>query len=169
MPTPARPDRVLIGNLETGESLNALYNPDKVSATIDVNFTRLSVPGLSHQILQFINTNNIKVTMDLGFDGLSSDFETTDGDDMRNFLHSLLYQSKDAQTVATGSTPRVLLFWPKVYELVCKVTTMQEDHSFFDTTMASAVFVVKLTLEEARDTRLFSEDVRRTGTIRSGQ
>lgn len=170
MPSEPTPDRVIIGDLETGESLQALYNPAKVEATIEVNFTRLTIPGLSHQILQFIHTGNLAVSFTLGFDGNSQDdVDAADGQDMRNFLHSLTLQRKSASSVASGSPPRVLLYWPNLYQIVCQLVTMKEIHDFFDPTMAPVIFAVELKVEENRQTRLFSEDVRRSGTLRTSQ
>lgn len=168
MPAPARPARVEIGDLETGESLSALYNPDKVEETLAVSFTKLVVPGLSHKILQFTNTDNLVVQLDLGFDGLATGRTPADGADMRAFLHSLCYQRTDATTVATGSPPQCLLYWPNLYSLVCRVTALKISHTYFDATMASCLFVATVTLEEDPQERLFSEDVRRAGTVRAG-
>lgn len=57
--------RVSLVNLETGEGWFAMYNPTQFEEQVDVSWARHTVPGLSHQPLQYVNTNNYKFTLDL--------------------------------------------------------------------------------------------------------
>ena len=53
-----RPARMSIANVATGESVDAQFNPADFEEALEVNWARQTVPGLSHQPLQFVNTGN---------------------------------------------------------------------------------------------------------------
>ena len=55
---PERAPRCLLVNVNTGETMECLFNPTQISEKLQVNWNRLSVPGLSHQVLQFQSTGN---------------------------------------------------------------------------------------------------------------
>ncbi|HLV65799.1 MAG TPA: hypothetical protein VKY73_08290, partial [Polyangiaceae bacterium] len=54
----ARPPRCVLVNVASGESMECLFNPTQLSERLQVNWNRLAVPGLSHQVLQFQSTAN---------------------------------------------------------------------------------------------------------------
>ena len=54
----ARPPRCGLVNVTSGESIECLFNPTQLSEKLQVNWNRLAVPGLSHQVLQFQSTAN---------------------------------------------------------------------------------------------------------------
>ncbi|WP_415841921.1 peptidoglycan-binding protein, partial [Myxococcus xanthus] len=54
----ARPPRCVLVNVLTGEAMECLFNPTQLVEKLQVNWNRLAVPGLSHQVLQFQGTSN---------------------------------------------------------------------------------------------------------------
>jgi len=54
----ARAPRCLLVNVASGESMECLFNPTQLTEKLQVNWNHLSVPGLSHQVLQFQGTSN---------------------------------------------------------------------------------------------------------------
>ena len=44
-----RPPRCLLINVTSGESIQCLFNPTQFTERVQVNWNRISVPGLSHQ------------------------------------------------------------------------------------------------------------------------
>ena len=54
----SRPPRCTLVNVETAESIDCLFNPTQLTEKVQVNWNRLTVPGLSHQVLQFQSTGN---------------------------------------------------------------------------------------------------------------
>ena len=54
----ARPPKCVLVNVSTAESIECLFNPTELTEKVEVNWSRLAVPGLSHQVLQFQNTGN---------------------------------------------------------------------------------------------------------------
>lgn len=155
-----------IGNLPTGRVLEAQYNPEELEETIDANFARITVPGLSHQVLHFINTNNLGVSFDLVFDGRMPG--APDIDFARNFLLSMMYPSRAATSVANGGPARALFFWPLLFSLKCNITKLKIAHRHFGSDGASLRRIISVTLEDALDSRLYAEDVLRLGTLRGG-
>jgi hypothetical protein len=163
-----RPARMSIANVATGESVEAQFNPTEFEEAIEVNWARQTVPGLSHQPLQFVNTGNVRFTLDLNFD--AQDATTTIEDVLfaRRFLQSLCYPRRGAEDVAGGGPPRALFVWPKVIALTCVLTGISLKYGRFALDGTPTQFSAKVTLEEIRDVRLLSEDVLADGTQRSG-
>lgn len=162
----ASPPKMTIGNMLTGQVLTAQYNPEEIEETIEANFQRLTIPGLSHQVLQFVNTGNLGVSFDLTFDSRMP--AAPDIDFARSFLMALTYPTRQATSVATGGPARALFFWPGLYSLKCNVVKYKGAHKHFGSDASSQRRVLSVTLEEARDTRLYAEDVQRLGTLRGG-
>jgi hypothetical protein len=57
--------------------------------------------------------------------------------------------------------------WPTLLALTCKLKTVKFKHSRFNSRLQSCLFVADVTVVEARDVRLYSEDVLGSGTMRS--
>ncbi|HET9621803.1 MAG TPA: peptidoglycan-binding protein [Kofleriaceae bacterium] len=157
-----------IANLASGDSIDAQFNPSELEEALEVDWTRHTVPGLSHQPLQYVQTHNTKFTVELYFEAQDP---TTDLDQIlraRRFLQSLCYPRRGAQDVLDGGPPRVLFLWPTVVSLTCVVASLGFKYSRFNLEGTPVQFTAKLSLEEIRDVRLVSEDVLATGTQRSG-
>jgi hypothetical protein len=162
------PARMSIANVSTGDSVEAQFNPTELEEALEVNWARQTVPGLSHQPLQFVNTGNVKFTLELAFEAQDP---TADLDQIlhaRRFLQSLCYPRRGATSVIGGGPPRVLFVWPSFVSLTCVITTLTFKYSRFNLAGTPIQFTAKLGLEEIRDVRLLSEDVLASGTQRSG-
>ncbi len=162
------PARMSIANVSSGDSIDAQFNPTEFEEALEVNWARQTVPGLSHQPLQFIHTGNTKFTLELNFEVQDP---TTDLDQIhhaRRFLQSLCYPRRGAEDVIGGGPPRVLFVWPKVVSLTCVVTALSFKYGRFNLDGTPVQFTAKVALEEVRDVRLLSEDVLQDGTQRSG-
>jgi len=163
-----RPARMSIANVATGDSVEAQFNPSEFEEALEVNWTRQTVPGLSHQPLQFVNTGNVKFTLELNFEvqDPATDLETVHQG--RRFLQSLCYPRRGAEDVVGGGPPRALFVWPNVISLTCVVTALSFKYGRFNLEGTPVQFTAKVTLEEVRDVRLLSEDVLADGSQRSG-
>jgi hypothetical protein len=53
-----QPPRCCWSTSTTAESMDCLFNPTQLSEKVQVNWNRLPVPGLSHQMLQYQGTSN---------------------------------------------------------------------------------------------------------------
>jgi hypothetical protein len=163
-----RPTRMSIANTATGDVVEAQFNPAEFEEALEVNWARQTVPGLSHQPLQFVNTGNVKVTLELNFDMLDLTAEPDQIRFARRFLQSLCYPRRGAEDVIGGGPPRTLFVWPNVVSLTCVVTGLSFKYGRFNLEGAPIQFTAKVTLEEIRDVRLLSEDVLADGSQRSG-
>jgi hypothetical protein len=162
-----KPKRMSIANVATGDSIDAQFNPSELEEMLDVNWARQTVPGLSHQPLQFVNTGNTKMSFELRFEAQDP---TTTLDRLlrdRRFLQSLCYPRRGASTVIGGGPPRALFIWPKIVSLTCVVTGLAFRYTRFNLDGTPIEFACRVSLEEIRDVRLFSEDVLNDGTQRS--
>ena len=162
------PARMSIANVSSGDSIEAQFNPTDFEEAIEVNWARQTVPGLSHQPLQFVHTGNTKFTLELNFEAQDP---TTSLDEIhysRRFLQSLCYPRRGAEDVVGGGPPRALFVWPSVISLTCVVTALSFKYARFNLDGTPIQFTAKVTLEEVRDVRLLSEDVLADGTQRSG-
>jgi len=162
------PARMSVANVSTGESVEAQFNPSEFEEALEVNWARQTVPGLSHQPLQFVNTGNAKFSFELNFEAQDPTTDLEQIHHARRFLLSLCYPRRGAADVASGGPPRALLVWPNVVSLTCVITALSFKYSRFNLLGTPVQFTAKLALEEIRDIRLVSEDVLSNGSQRSG-
>lgn len=163
-----KPARMSIANVATGESVEAQFNPTDFEEALEVNWARQTVPGLSHQPLQFVNTGNVRFTLELNFEAQDPNSNLEQMHFARRFLQSLCYPRRGAEDVVGGGPPRALFVWPTVISLTCVVTALSFKYGRFNLEGTPVQFMAKVTLEEIRDVRLLSEDVLADGTQRSG-
>lgn len=161
-----RAPRMFIQDLKTLEIMEAQFNPASLDEVLAVDWNRLVSPGNSHRRMQYNYTDNLKVSFELIFDALQSG-ETETLKDARKFLHSVCYAKKGAQSVREGEATRVLFVWPELFTLSCVITNLAIKHTAFNLAGHPIYMTAKISLEEIRDTRLFSEDVRNDGTQRT--
>jgi hypothetical protein len=162
------PVRMAIANLATGDSIEAQFNPNELEEGLEVNWARQTVPGLSHQPLQFVQTGNTRFTLELSFEAQDPGVTLDDIHHRRRFLQSLCYPRQGAGDVTAGGPPRVLFVWPSIVSLSCVITALSFKYTRFNLNGTPIAFTAKVTLEEIRDVRLLSEDVLASGTQRSG-
>ena len=162
------PARMSIANVSSGESIEAQFNPTELEEALEVNWARQTVPGLSHQPLQFVNTGNLKFTLELQFEAQNTATDVDRNLQARRFLQSLCYPRRGAANVIGGGPPRVLFVWPTFVSLTCVIASLSFKYSRFNLAGTPVQFTAKVALEEIRDVRLLSEEVLANGTQRSG-
>jgi hypothetical protein len=57
-----RPARCVLVNVATAEAMDCLFNPTQLVERLQVSWNRVVVPGLSHQVLQYLSTGNRQLT-----------------------------------------------------------------------------------------------------------
>lgn len=162
----ARPERMHLVDLTTGEDLEVFFNPEQLTEELQVIYTRQTIPGMSHQPLQYSNTNNQTLSLDL-YCRAHTEGERVLIEDFRRFLQSLCYPKGDAGSIDDGAPPRVLFVWPLTWTWTCVITGLRITSTAFAQNGRIARYVASVTLEEIRDVRLTSQDVRAHGTRRS--
>lgn len=179
------PDRLHIVNLDTSGSICAQFNPEEVKEQLEVAYARLAILGMSHQPMQYQYTGNLKLSFDLGFDELSARGIDLGGELAtkvvegsigggrpelaRRFIHSLCYSSKQTQDIQSGDPPDVLVVWPELYSVECKLTKLAGSMKRFRKKGMPTHFVLSLEFEEISDIRKYSDEVLTLGTARSSR
>ena len=163
-----RPARMIIVNVTSGAFIEAQFNPTEFTEALQVNYARQTIPGLSHQRLQYVNTNNVRIPLALELEALDPASSLDDVLSAKRFLQHLCYPRRGAQDVVGGGPPRVLFIWPQTISLNCVVTDLSFTYQRFNGEGAPVQITANVTLEEIRDVRLPSEDVLVDGSQRSG-
>ncbi len=154
-----RPPRCTLVNVVTGESIECLFNPTQLTEKVQVNWNRLNVPGLSHQVLQFQSTGNrqlggVEFYLDRFF--ASAQPGTTDVMAFRSFLRALTVPPEGAL-----APPRTLVVWPKVITVETVLTDLEFQYRQFATDASVLVYTATCGFEEILDLRVKSEDLRK--------
>lgn len=165
-PALARAPRCHLVNVTSGESLECLFNPTHLTERVDVNWTRLAVPGLSHEVLQFQNTGNRQLSeVEFYLDALFAAEQPGDVNilDFRAFLRALTVPPKGTQGVPATAPPRVLFIWPGVLTLECIVAGVEFAYRQLAADGGVLVYTATVDFEEVLDARVTSEEVRKAG------
>ena len=176
-----KPRRVSLTNLATGEGWVVMFNPTTFEESLGVNYNRQNVPGLSHQPLQYGNTENYKFELVLFYKGVATALINPftqsavkdkrpkgiiDVLEMRKFLQSLCYPVQST-TVGGGGPPRVLVVWPSILTMVCVVTSLKFTNSRFNIEGTPVEYIANVSFEEIRDDRINMNEVRDLGGERN--
>jgi hypothetical protein len=107
-------EHAVLTNLDTGEAVEVLFNPDEYSLNKDNNFAQAGVPGLSTPLLQFVHGNLRTLDMELVFDTLEEhrhSSRTVNG--ARSDVRALTQKVVDLMGInpETHAPPVVLFAW----------------------------------------------------------
>ena len=159
----AKPPRCFLVNVTTAESLDCLFNPTQLAEKVQVNWNRLQVPGLSHQVLQFQGTGNRQFSaVEFYLDKVFAAEQPGDTDIMefRRFLRSLTVPPEGTEGVPATAPPRVLFIWPEVVTVECVVASVEFTYKQLAVDGTVLVYAASVTFEEILDTRVTSEELR---------
>ena len=158
-----RPPRCLLVNVTTGESMECLFNPTQLSEKVQVNYNRLAVPGLSHQVLQFQSTGNRQIAgVEFYLDRFFAAEQPGDVDilDFRAFLRALTVPPEGTEGVVDTAPPRTLLVWPGVITIETVVTGVEFQYRQVAVDGTVLVYAATVSFEEILDARVTSEALR---------
>lgn len=166
-------------NTENGEEVVAQYNPQDLDESIDVNYAKLPVLGMSHQVMQYQYTDNYKTNISLFWHSMHGDLRPANGKqpdgpynivashrEARNTLMSWCYPKIDAANILGGAPPRLLFVWPGQISFTCVITALKFKTVRWDVLGNPVQWSADVAIEEIRDTRLSQSEVRQFGTIR---
>lgn len=163
-PAPASPTRVHIVNTGTGESVEALFNPTGWSLGADVNYARISPPGLDHAVLQYLGTNNRTISsIVFALDKVLAAEDVGDPDiqDFRRFIEALTVPPAGTGGPADTRPPRAMFVWPKVLTMEVVVTRYEFAFTDFGEDGDALAYTATLSFEEYLGQRRTSEELRR--------
>lgn len=158
-----RAPRCFLINVETAEFMFCLFNPAQLSEKVSVNWNRVTVPGLSHQLLQFQSTGNRQLSgVEFYLDRFFAKEQSDDADilDFRGFLRALTVPPKGAEGVPATAPPRTLFVWPSVMSIETVLTDLEFQYKQFASDATVLVYTATVTFEEILDARVTSEDKR---------
>jgi hypothetical protein len=158
-----RAPRCFLINVETAESIDCLFNPTQISEKVQVNWNRVTVPGLSHQLLQFQSTGNRQLSgVEFYLDRFFAKEQSDDADilDFRGFIRALTVPPKGADGVPATAPPRTLFVWPTVLSIETVLTDVEFQYKQFAADATVLVYTATVTFEEILDARVTSEDKR---------
>jgi len=159
-----RPPRCTLVNLASGEELACQANPDQLTERVTVNWNRIAVPGLSHQVMQFGSTGNRQLdSVELYLDRLLAAEEPQAPDvlSFRSFLLALTVPASPTPGAPPAAPPRVLFVWPLLLTLECVVESVELSYQRFAGDGSVLVYTATVGFEEILDVRVTSEDRRR--------
>lgn len=162
----ARPPRCTLVNESSGESMDCLFNPEQLSEKVGVNWNRLAVPGLSHQVLQYQSTGNRQFGgVEFYLDHLFAAAQPNAPDVLafRDFLRALTVPSRGATSVAQSAPPRVLFIWPGFVTVEAVLTDVEFRFTRFALDGHPLMYTATCSFEEILDLRVTSEDLRAGG------
>lgn len=150
-----------IANLRSGDVFTAQFNPEEIERQVGVNYTRLTVLGLSHEVLQFQNRANEKLKFKLYFDkrATTEAAELVEKKAAERQLDALTVGSKKAQDIAGGGPPDALFEFGEHFLLRVRVLSLKYQYKRFSFDGTPIHFSVDVEIEEIRDKRLYAEDV----------
>ena len=158
-----RPPRCVLVNVTTGESMECLFNPTQLIEKVQVNYSRLAVPGLSHQVLQFQSTGNRQLAgVEFYLDRFFASEQPGDPDILvfRAFLRALTVPPGGTEGVPATAPPRVLFVWPEVLTVEAVVTDVEFQYRQVAVDGTVLVYAATVTFEEILDVRVTSKELR---------
>lgn len=158
-----RPPRCALVNVTSGESMACLFNPTQLSEKVQVNWSRLTVPGLSHQVLQYQSTGNRSIGgVEFYLDRFFATEQPGAPDIMafRSFVRALTVPPAGTEGVLDTVPPRTLFIWPEVITVETVVTDVEFQYRQVALDGRVLVYVAMVTFEEILDVRVTSEALR---------
>jgi hypothetical protein len=159
----ARATRCSLVNVQTAEAIECLFNPTELVEKVQVGWNRLTVPGLSHQPLQFQATGNRQLAgVEFYLDRIFAAEQPAAPEvlDFAAFLRALTVPPAAEGGVLAGAPPRVLVVWPEVLVLEAVVTDLAFAFRRFGADGRVLAYVATCTFEEILDARVTSEERR---------
>lgn len=160
------PPKCTLANLANIETFECQFNPTQLVERVGVNWNRLDVPGLSHQVLQYKSTSNRQLpSVEFYLDRFAARAAGDQDDllDFRRFLLAFTVPTRNAAGVASAAPPRMQFIWPGVLGMTCVVTGIEFTYTQFASDASVSVYTARVELEEIRDVRVTSEQLRKDG------
>lgn len=160
MPTKwnARPPSCSLVNVRTGETMKCLFNPTQLTEKVRVNWNRLDVPGLSHQVLQYQSTGNRQIPgVEFYLDRIFAAKQPGSPDILafRSFLRALTVPPAGAL-----APPRTLVIWPKVLTIETVLTDLDFQYRQFAADASVLVYTATCSFEAIHDVRITAEQLK---------
>ncbi len=147
--------RCTLFNSYTGEWMDCLFNPAQLAEKVQVNYSKLLVPGLSHQVLHYQSTGNRQIPglefyLDRHFARKQS--ESADIMKFRRFLLAM------TTPYETGSAPPVTqIIWPNVLSVDAVLTSVEFRYQKIGANGDVLIYTANCSFEEIQGISILSE------------
>jgi hypothetical protein len=167
------------------EAFPVLLNPETFTEAIEVEWARLQVIGLDHQVPHYTNTRSLEYPLTFYWSSFQAgrgingnpprrnsnvgggnlqdpvpDLGGTTAMAFANFMRSLCFPTRRGLR-----PPTVRIEWPNVFSILGVVTSLSLNFIKFDQTLAPLIYEAEVSFLETRVTRRFSDDVRKSGIV----
>lgn len=159
------PPKMSLGNVATGEAIEAQYNPRDVKMAVEAFYNRVRGPGQVGEEMQFGGTGNIKTSFELTFNGLVE--RGPELLDVEAYLFSLLHPKRRVGGVNSGAPPLIVFSWPGWIMLVTRMPKLEQTTTIFTRNGKPAYQTYRVELETQYTRRIGQEDIRRAAFRRS--
>jgi hypothetical protein len=149
-----------LGLFETGESVEAQYNPREVKMVVEANYNRTRVPGQVGEEMQFSHVSNIKPSFELVFDSRAPG--APDIARVEAFMLALLHPPRKFGGITSGSPPLVIFSWPNWVMLVTRMPKFEQTTTWFEADGRPARQSYRVELETQYTRRIGREDILRS-------
>ncbi len=153
----ATPPRMFLVHLGTGDTMSAQFNPQEISEKVEAVWEEPELEGSSSQPLVYKLTKNHPITFELGYDEQSGRDILSGGPNLggnisiqraRNWLLALMYRQAGDVDVSGGAPSAVLLLWPNLFSVKCRVRVVDIKHKLFASdNLRSTVYSAKLSVK----------------------
>ena len=147
-------------------SLFVQFNPTEFSESLSVNYSKHIVPGLSHEVMQYVNTANDAFELELFFTADTQD-QIARNLIARRQIQSYHYPRRSGGGIVNAGPPRLLFVWPQFISLTCVITSANFTYQQFTPGGQPIRFTAAITLEEIREIRLLADDILAFGSNRA--
>ena len=163
-----KPEKCELVNLTTFERIKAQFNPMTLQRAVAVNWSRVTIPGLSHQPLHYSHTSNEQ----LRSVQFLMDSHAGQGYDVRNFegfVMALTVPPEQVDGVTQAYPPRCLFVWPSVLSFEFVVTSVGSTYQLFYPAGGVRSMALNVGFERIADVRIYSGDKRAEVPLKANQ
>lgn len=145
-------EKATILNLDTGDEIRVLFNPEEYSLRRDVNYAQAAIPGLSAPLLQFVAGNMQTLEMELFVDTYE------DGADAREVANQVI--SLMDIVPETHAPPRLEFCWGSL-TFTCVLASASSTFQMFREDGTPVRIRVQVTFNEYRNLELEAKQIKR--------
>jgi hypothetical protein len=138
-------EKATILNVETGDRVEVMFNPEEYSLRRDVNYAQTSIPGLSAPVLQFVAGNMQTLEMELFIDTYEDRGFGSDAREVADQVISLMDILPE-----THAPPRLDFVWGTL-TFTCVLATASSTYQMFSPDGIPVRIRLQVTFHEYRD------------------
>lgn len=157
--------KMMVINIASNESVSVQFNPTEFQTKIRAVWVKQIMPGLSHEPLQFSHTENQSFSFELFYRASTIEEQATLMR-VQNFFQALCIPTSRLGG-GTGAPPRAIFVWPNYVSMQVVLEEVTLNPEMFDSTGQPIHLTIAVQLQEIREVRMLSSEIRDIGMQRS--